>query len=265
MQKDCPHMSTYTIATGGREDCTDDACRLHLSDCPGEGTHSSGGMVSASYHDCTCSCCLKGECELDGALNLKEYTFDSGSALNCTKLNCGIQFSGCPINESRDNPGISNDTIVFATYHDCTCSCCREEDCPNINYNMFFAGREHCNAETCRGKFYSCPAKGGSVLALYSGPESSNDSSNLFPGYVIALLVLFLGGFFVLSVLFIYRCWQRKKGYRWMILDNAETFSTEPQERAANISVKQGSGSQFGKENHPIFDEKSQEIELSEK
>ena len=57
--------------------------------------------------------------------------------------------------------GTANDALVFATYHDCMCACCKEGECPSLKYNLFMAGSaEKCNAAACSAKFFSCPDTG---------------------------------------------------------------------------------------------------------
>ena len=57
--------------------------------------------------------------------------------------------------------GTANDALVFATYHDCMCACCKEGECPSLKYNLFMAGSaEKCNANAFSAKFFSCPDTG---------------------------------------------------------------------------------------------------------
>jgi hypothetical protein len=92
-------MKSYTVAVGGKEQCTDSLCRSKFYDCPDYGSHNAdGGIVTASYHDCTCSCCKEGTC----GSGLKEYTFEAGAPEKCNAQQCSSQFYSCP------DPGAHN-------------------------------------------------------------------------------------------------------------------------------------------------------------
>jgi len=113
------------MATGSRDACTEDMCRSKFYECPDVGSHNAAaGSVTASYHDCTCSCCKQGEC----AAGLKEYTFFAESALKCNPSQCSANFYGCPDAGSHNtgDPGTTSEALVFASYNDCMCSCCKE-------------------------------------------------------------------------------------------------------------------------------------------
>jgi hypothetical protein len=51
----------------------------------------------------------------------------------------------CPIQPyDEDVAGTANDALVFATYHDCMCACCKEGECPELKYNLFMVGLYKC-------------------------------------------------------------------------------------------------------------------------
>ena len=229
-------MKTYKVAVGSKAECTDKLCRSNFYSCPDYGSHD-GGIVTASYHDCTCSCCKEGTC----GQGLKEYTFEAGGQTKCTPDACSSNFYGCPDPgaHNADAAGTASDALVFATYHDCMCACCKAGECPTLKYSMFHAGsKEKCNKEGCSSKFYACPDAGahnseGQVVASYSGPPASPPSvaaaagvsparvaekgETVMPTYGVALLVLvFVGTFIALVSVFVYRRVQRERGFRWV-------------------------------------------------
>mmetsp|Transcript_39147 Transcript_39147/g.96969 ORF Transcript_39147/g.96969 Transcript_39147/m.96969 type:complete len:332 (-) Transcript_39147:125-1120(-) len=239
---DCPNMKTYTLAVGSADQCDDSMCRSKFYDCPDYGSHNAdAGIVMASYHDCTCSCCRQGEC----SAGLKEFTFYAESPSTCTPAQCSSSFYGCPDPgaHNADNAGTDNDALVFATYHDCMCACCKEGECPELKYNMFYSGGPaQCNERACSSKFFSCPDTGshnakGSVVALFSGQVPSppppgiapvinvlsvGKNETLMPTYGVALLVVFfVGSFLSLIGVCVYRRVQRERGYKWVLFDDA--------------------------------------------
>ena len=168
---------TYTIAVGSRDKCTDEACSAQVSQCPDKGSHNSGATVTATYHDCTCSCCRSGTCQN----GLKQYTFDAGSPEKCTQSACASAFAQCPDagshNAGSDNAAANN--MVFATYQDCMCSCCKENKCPELTYSYFDAGsKDKCTPKACASQFFQCPDEGshndGTInVALYTGTKEA--------------------------------------------------------------------------------------------
>ena len=246
----------YHISVGSRDKCTDAACRSQVSQCPDSGSHNAGATVTATYHDCTCSCCASGTCATPG---LKQYTFDAGSPEKCTQNACASEFSQCPDAGSHNaaSADANANAMVFATYQDCMCSCCKEDKCPTLTYSYFDAGsKDKCNEKACASEFYWCPDAGAHNddtinVALYTGknaPASApaaaapsglhvTKEKTEMPTYGAALLSIFLIGLFgTVCGLFVYRRVQRERGFRWVQFDDEGRMMGEHPKPAADRS-----------------------------
>lgn len=162
------NMFSYnTFHSGSAAACSEAACRAAFSACPDVGTHSSQGIVVPYYLDCTCSCCMGA-----ASCSLTDYVLAAGDPSRCSSAACATNFAECP------SPG--GDSQNYATYNDCTCKCCAdEEDCAagQYTYDRFFAGTAAaCSIAQCSGRFAQCPDAGShngglTTEAMYSGPN----------------------------------------------------------------------------------------------
>ena len=258
---------TYTIAVGSRDKCTDEACSAQVSQCPDKGSHNSGATVTATYHDCTCSCCKSGTCQN----GLRQYTFDAGSPDKCTQKACASSFSQCPDegshNAASSDPAANN--MVFATYQDCMCSCCKENKCPELTYSYFDAGsKDKCTPQACASQFYSCPDAGthndGTInVALYTGTKEATTlaptptaqptgvtvtkETTQMPTYGAALLGIFLIGLVgTVCGMFVYRRVQRERGFRWVQFDDEGRMMGDQSSKPTTTVEMNGNGGSHG-------------------
>jgi hypothetical protein len=118
---------------------------------------------------------MPGNCK-DGMKTFIEYV---GSAAACTDTMCRSKYKDCPDfgahNENGGDPG-----MVIATYNDCTCQCCKVDECGSNGsglkaYTYHAESQAMCVPDQCSSRFYGCPDVGGhhssqtsAVLALYS-------------------------------------------------------------------------------------------------
>jgi hypothetical protein len=250
-------MKTFTESVGSPAMCTDSLCRSKHYDCPDYGSHTEegGGIVIASYHDCTCRCCKEGECGPGGA-DMRTYTFFAETKEKCAPDHCSANFYGCPEEGEGE---------VLAVYHDCMCACCgADEDCPaEMKYSNFYAGSpEECKARDCSARYFQCPDTGshnvGAIVeAYYSGvypppfpsppPPTSpspppppplppppkmmysiDKEDATLPTYSIVLILLSCLGFALALVgLYFRRHLQQRAGFRWVKFDGVEEVTAE--------------------------------------
>jgi hypothetical protein len=156
----------YHIAVGSEAACTPAKCIDERAEC------TAGGLVEATYHDCTCHCCNVGQCQN----GMQPYPFKVDFPEQCTAAKCASEFYQCP---NDPNNAVANPTtasLTFATYQDCTCAC-KATSTAALVYKMFYAGSpETCTPDQCSSKYYACPdpgmlteAVGGVVEATYAG------------------------------------------------------------------------------------------------
>jgi hypothetical protein len=129
----------------------------------------------STTHDCTCECCMPGNCK-DG---LKTYIESVGSAAACTDTMCRSKYSDCPDSGAHTASG-GDPGMVIATYNDCTCQCCKPDECGTNGsglkaYTYHAESQAKCVPDQCASRFYGCPNSGGqpssqtsAVVALYS-------------------------------------------------------------------------------------------------
>jgi len=255
----CPDMKTYTIAAGSKEECSDSLCRSNFYDCPDYGAHSDGGIVSAAYHDCTCACCKDDLCEA----GLTEHTFHADSLGNCNPDQCSARFYSCP------DPGSHSDSSkVYATYHDCMCACSKDD--AMVSYHFMYAGSPaNCSVGQCRSKFHRCPAEGSHnagahVVAYYSGVDPPPPSIFLPAGAKVvekgerkvilptgAVVGASVGGsllFVTLVGVFLYRLYQKEKGYKWIKFEDVAPRIAQ----GAADNVKQQNAPKFHVQNNAV-------------
>ena len=247
---------------------------------------------------CSCACCVGSACELEAltaalgarsgfgsdgdaedAVSSAETTsptspsavvrsFDAGSPDKCTQKACASAFAQCPDegshNAGSDNPAANN--MVFATYQDCMCSCCKENKCPELTYSYFDAGsKDKCTPKACASQFYSCPDAGahndGTInVALYTGPKEAatlaptaakpsgvtvTKETTQMPTYGAALLSIFLIGLVgTVCGMFVYRRVQRERGFRWVQFDDeGRMMGDQPSKPTTTVEMNGNGGS----------------------
>jgi len=86
----------YHIAVGSEAACTPAKCIDERAEC------TAGGLVEATYHDCTCHCCNVGQCQN----GMQPYPFKVDFPEQCTAAKCASEFYQCP----------NDPNLVEATY-----------------------------------------------------------------------------------------------------------------------------------------------------
>ena len=109
-----------------------------------------------AYVSTNCECL----CKRDGDTEASRYSFMVRGREECTDLACKSHFAECPENGSN-NP--NDQRVAIASFHDCTCSCCREGTCTTnglVDLSFNAGSPDLCTPERCSSEFYSCPDPG---------------------------------------------------------------------------------------------------------
>lgn len=117
------------------------------------GASAQGGDA---YVSTNCECL----CKRENATQASTYSFAVRGREQCTDEACKSHFAYCPQNGSN-NP--DDDAVAIASYHDCTCSCCREGTCTSnglVDLSFTAGSPDQCTPERCSSEFYSCPDPG---------------------------------------------------------------------------------------------------------
>jgi len=123
-------------------------------------------------HDCQCECCKEETCPV-----MKTHMIAVGKREMCTQDMCRSKLFDCPDLGSHSDSG-----QVRATYHDCTCECCRVGQCGAglTQYNFDAKSAGQCTSDACASNFYGCPNAGGHTT---TGNTDVNLDSRAFATY----------------------------------------------------------------------------------
>ena len=134
-----------------------------------------GADPQATTHDCTCKCCMPGTC----ASGMTTFLESVGSAAACTDAMCRSRHSDCPDSGAHTANG-GDPGMVIAEYNDCTCHCCKPDECGTNGsgldvYTFHAESQAMCVPDQCSSRFHACPDVSGhhssqtsAVVALYS-------------------------------------------------------------------------------------------------